>query len=210
MNKNVLKKVISVLLVVVMIFAFAACKSKSNGPEAIEVTDENGQAVTDANGNPVTESVEIEDVDNESSQSEGTASQGGSGSAGSEDANSGDDNAQEAKTTTSAKETTEAKKRDVSVTVKLPFKNDEKSVMTVLYRTNGDTEYTKLDPIDVTLSGQEETVELGNFKGPVRVIVYLSGVDVAPNSNVVTIGSAYSNAVIEPKIGIEIADGGWD
>ncbi|MBR2134225.1 MAG: hypothetical protein IJ851_05890 [Eubacterium sp.] len=205
MKKDLVKRVLAVIMTVVIVMAFASCKAKKGGPETIEVTDTSGQVVTDTNGNPVTESVEISDV-SETSQQGG--SQQGSGS--NSDSGGGSESGEDDKKETTTEKPTEAKKRDVKVTIKLPYKNDEDSVLTVSYRTNGETQYTTLDPQNVKLTGDDMEVEIGNYKGPVIVRISLTGVDIAPGTDVVTIGSAYDNARIEPAIGIEIADGGWD
>lgn len=205
MKKDLVKRVLAVIMTVVIVMAFASCKAKKGGPETIEVTDTSGQVVTDTNGNPVTESVEISDV-SETSQQGGSQQGSGSGS----DSGGGSESGEDDKKETTTEKPTEAKKRDVKVTIKLPYKNDEDSVLTVSYRTNGETEYTTLDPQNVKLTGDDMEVEIGNFKGPVIVRISLTGVDIAPGTDVVTIGSAYYNARIEPAIGIVIVDGGWD
>ncbi len=205
MKKDLVKRVLAVIMTVVIVMAFASCKAKKGGPETIEVTDTSGQVVTDTNGNPVTESVEISDV-SETSQQGGSQQGSGSGS----DSGGGSESGEDDKKETTTEKPTEAKKRDVKVTIKLPYKNDEDSVLTVSYRTNGETEYTTLDPQNVKLTGDDMEVEIGNFKGPVIVRISLTGVDIAPGTDVVTIGSAYDNARIEPAIGIVIVDGGWD
>lgn len=205
MKKDLVKRVLAVIMTVAIVMAFASCKAKKGGPETIEVTDTSGQVVTDTNGNPVTESVEISDV-SETSQQGGSQQGSGSGS----DSGGGSESGEDDKKETTTEKPTEAKKRDVKVTIKLPYKNDEDSVLTVSYRTNGETEYTTLDPQNVKLTGDDMEVEIGNFKGPVIVRISLTGVDIAPGTDVVTIGSAYDNARIEPAIGIVIVDGGWD
>lgn len=53
-----MKKSISILLVIAMLFAFAACNGKNdNGTNSETVTDAKGEAVTDSNGEYVTEIV---------------------------------------------------------------------------------------------------------------------------------------------------------
>ena len=180
MKKDLVKRVLAVIMTVVIVMAFASCKAKKGGPETIEVTDTSGQVVTDTNGNPVTESVEISDV-SETSQQGGSQQGSGSGS----DSGGGSESGEDDKKETTTEKPTEAKKRDVKVTIKLPYKNDEDSVLTVSYRTNGETEYTTLDPQNVKLTGDDMEVEIGNFKGPVIVRISLTGVDIAPSTDVV-------------------------
>lgn len=60
-----MKKIIAVLMVIAMLFAFASCSSKKykDTVVTIPVTDENGEQVTDKDGNPVTEIVSIDEDD---------------------------------------------------------------------------------------------------------------------------------------------------
>lgn len=58
-----MKKIIAVLMVIAMLFAFASCSSKKykDTVVTIPVTDENGEQVTDKDGKPVTEVVSIDE-----------------------------------------------------------------------------------------------------------------------------------------------------
>lgn len=71
-----MKKIISALLAITLVFAFSACSS--NEYVDVPVTDENGQAVTDENGEQVTERVKADEASTE--KSSGTSQTNNSGS----------------------------------------------------------------------------------------------------------------------------------
>lgn len=130
-----------------------------------------------------------------------------------------------AKSTTSKTTTTEAttekhKKREVSVTVKLPFYNKQTTQLSIRYKVDDDKTYTYLefeDPTDkkkkvtydtVTLDGEtEKTYELGKLKGDVTVVIEMTDVKITGNGDTVTIPYNESSATLKPYMGIEILQG---
>ena len=68
--------IIALLLAVVMLFGFTACKQKESPVDMVTVTDENGEPVTDENGNAVTQAA----TTNASADTDTGTTAGGSGS----------------------------------------------------------------------------------------------------------------------------------
>lgn len=233
-----MKKVLSVSMIVALLFTFSACSSKEYID--IPVTDENGQVVTDENGETVTQRVEGEstsanggDAEDDSDTSTGTTaaqdsdgsgnssgasnrnvsnanSSGGSNSSGNS-SNSGNAQNTTAKQTTTEKTTTAApKRRDIDVTVVLPYYNNQKTQLTVYYRVAGDKEYTELETREVELDeyGKKETFEIKNVKGVVAVTVAFEGITIRNNAERVEANE--TSVRIEPVTGIEIMDGGME
>lgn len=232
-----MKKVLSVSMIVALLFAFSACSSKEYID--IPVTDENGQVVTDENGETVSQRVEGESTsasgktEDDSDTSTGTTaaqdsddsgnsssasnrnvsnanSSGGSNSSGNS-SNFGNNQNTTAKQTTTEKTTTAApKKRDIEVTVVLPYYNNQKTQLTVYYRVAGDKKYTELETRDVELDryGKEETFEIKNVKGVVAVTVEFEGITITKNTG--RVEASEDSIKIQPVTGIEIMDGGMD
>lgn len=228
-----MKKVISVSLIVALLFAFTACSSKEY--KDIPVTDENGQTVTDENGDVVTERIKAdkdsEDEQESSDTSTGTTAAGGqsdsdsqnssnnSGSSGSGSGstagNSGSGTTQvnnNKETTTANTTTAKPKKRDIDVSVVLPFYNNEETKLTVYYMVDGDKKYTKLETRDVELKdykfGKEEKFVIENVKGKVTVKVEFEGITITNDTEEVAANE--DSVKIKPVTGIEIMEGGWD
>lgn len=225
-----MKKVISVSLIVALLFAFTACSSKEY--KDIPVTDENGQTVTDENGDVVTERIKAdkeEDEQDSSDTSTGTTAAGGqsdsdsqnssnnSGSSGSGSGttagNSGSGTTQvnnNKETTTANTTTAKPKKRDIDVTVVLPFYNKDETKLTVYYMVDGDKKYTKLETRDVVLDkyGKKEDFKIENVKGKVTVKVEFEGITITNDTEEVAANE--DSVKIKPVTGIEIMEGGWD
>lgn len=225
-----MKKVISVSLIVALLFAFSACSSKEY--KDIPVTDENGQTVTDENGDVVTERIKAdkeEDEQDSSDTSTGTTAAGGqsdsdsqnssnnSGSNGSGSGttagNSGSGTTQvnnNKETTTANTTTAKPKKRDIDVTVVLPFYNKDETKLTVYYMVDGDKKYTKLETRDVVLDkyGKKEDFKIENVKGKVTVKVEFEGITITNDTEEVAANE--DSVKIKPVTGIEIMEGGWD
>ncbi len=225
-----MKKVISVSLIVALLFAFTACSSKEY--KDIPVTDENGQTVTDENGDVVTERIKAdkeEDEQDSSDTSTGTTAAGGqsdsdsqnssnnSGSNGSGSGttagNSGSGTTQvnnNKETTTANTTTAKPKKRDIDVTVVLPFYNKDETKLTVYYMVDGDKKYTKLETRDVVLDkyGKKEDFKIENVKGKVTVKVEFEGITITNDTEEVAANE--DSVKIKPVTGIEIMEGGWD
>ncbi|MCM1115346.1 MAG: hypothetical protein NC397_07615 [Clostridium sp.] len=219
-----MKKLLAVLMAVVIVMAFAGCSSKQyeDTEVTVPVTDENGEAVTDKNGAAVTEvSKETEDddksEDNAASEKQSSSSNNSNGNKADSSAKektsakkSGTSSAAKPKTT-EKKETTTAKpvKRNVDLTVVVPYFNQAKDTkITVKYRTDG-KKYEELVSEDITLgSEQTKKYKIKKIKGDIDVIVTIDGVDVTYNT--LKIMSYENNGTIKLVTGIEMLDGGWD
>lgn len=226
-----MKKVISVSLIVALLFAFTACASKEY--KDIPVTDENGQTVTDENGDVVTERIKAdkdsEDEQESSDTSTGTTaaqdSDGSGNSSGASNRNVSNANSSGGSNSSgnSSKYDSQAddngenhygspKRRDIDVTVVLPFYNNEKTKLTVYYMVDGDKKYTKLETRDVELKdykfGKEEKFVIENVKGKVTVKVEFEGITITNDTEEVAANE--DSVKIKPVTGIEIMEGGWD
>lgn len=242
-----MKKILAVLMVISILFAFAGCSSKEYTETAvtIPVTDENGETVTDNSGNVVMEVV-TEAAESEKKEDKETTSNTSKDSKTTTKKSSSDTTAKskesttkknsknestskkstEKTTTTTTKkdETTEsttekAKKRDVTVYVKLPYYNDKETKLYVNYKEVGDKEYKRLefdDPdkkgekIDCTtikLDGRKEPLkfDLGKLTGDVKVIIRMSDVDISGET--IIIPADESSGTLAPYTGIEMMQG---
>ncbi|MDE6154838.1 MAG: hypothetical protein K2F67_00200, partial [Eubacterium sp.] len=214
-----MKKVISVSMVIAMIFILSACSSAeyTETPVTVAVTDENGEVVTDAQGNTVTEVVTDEngnaktetkknitvkesknttaasnDSQNNNNNDGNSANNGGSGNSG--NSNNGSNNNQggngsNGNNTTAKDDTTKPtekpKKRDVTITVNLPYYNEKPTKLTLYYKVGDDKEYTAFDPVELVLDGkgnnkkQEFTIE--DVKGEIHAYIELEGIVITHN-----------------------------
>lgn len=214
--------ILTAVVVFTMTFALSACKKDEPVDEVITkvVTNEAGEAVTDENGNVVTEVADA--VDGSDDADEATTATTDSGKSTSEaeksskntTAKKGEKTSKangkttakkttKKQTTTKKETTTKPKRRKVSVTINIPYYEDEVHEMTVWYKVLGkDKEYTALKPQDVKFSNSSIDVELGKLKGDVRVVVKFDGIDNISN-NMVTIKSDKSHGEISIVTGIE-------
>ena len=195
----------------------------------VAVTDENGKEVTDKDGKVVTEVVIVGDntqpsdqsgsAENKTSNGASQNSGSNSGSAGGSDGsnNGSDKGTTTTKQTTTKKPTTttkptttaKAKKRDVTITVNLPYYNGDTTELTLYYRVEGDKKDTKLETRTVVLNNkQKEIFKIEDVKGEVYAYIELEGISVASYSNSVTISAGDKEGSITPVTGIEIIDGG--
>lgn len=220
-----MKKILAIIMVVSVIFAFVGCSSKKYEDKlvTVAVTDENGEEVTDENGNVVTEVLQTTEEDKQSSKnddstsatSENTTKKSNGSNKTSDTTKKADKTT--AKTTTkktaekttekTTEETTKAKKRQVSVVVKYPYYNAKKTTVTVAYKLEGDKEYTKLDPQVIILDKvQTVTYDLGKLKGKVSVVVNIKGVTVTPGTNKGVIEANENTLNLDISTGIEVID----
>lgn len=217
-----MKKAISVLLVLILAFAFASCSSKEyeDTPVTEVVTDENGEAVTDENGKTVTRVVETEsnagkdDSGNKTTQNNGSNNDSNNAGGNETNAANGNNNNQNKTIKTENKEETKKtttaapKKREVTVDISLPYYNHEETDITVSYKADGDKKYTELDPVKgvkLDKKGKIESFELGKIKGDVTVVVKFSGIDIT--NNTIVISADDNKGTIKPVTGIEIING---
>ncbi|MDE6471168.1 MAG: hypothetical protein K2L19_09140 [Eubacterium sp.] len=244
-----MKKVISVSMVIAMIFILSACSSAeyTETPVTVAVTDENGEVVTDAHGNTVTEVVTDEngnaktetkknitvkesknttaasnDSQNNNNNDGNSANNGGSGNSGNNNNGSNNNqggNGSNGNNTTAKDDTTKPtekpKKRDVTITVNLPYYNEKPTKLTLYWKVGDDKEYTAFDPVDLVLDGkgnnkkQEFTIE--DVKGEIHAYIELEGIVITHNDVIIrAIGDDKEHGTITPVTGIEIMDGGME
>lgn len=113
-------------------------------------------------------------------------------------------------TTTTTKPTTTArpKKRDVTITVELPYYNEQETELTVFYKVKGDKKYTELETREIVLdsSKNKEKFEIKKIKGDILVYVKLKDINTTHSS--IVIPASENSGVVKPITGIEIIDGG--
>ncbi len=194
--------IIALLLAVVMLFGFTACKQKESPVDMVTVTDENGEPVTDENGNAVTQPATTNASADTDTGTTAGGSAGGSGSGSGSGSGGSSQETTKPDTTKKDETTTKPKKREVTATVELPFYNNTKAVMHSAYKADGDSKYTYLDDVDVVFDGDSTVeLELGKIKGDITVWVEFEGVDIKDNYFVITADK--DNIVITPVTSIE-------
>lgn len=235
-----MKKVISISMVIAILFAFTACSSKEYVD--IPVTDKDGQAVTDENGEAVTERVLKADttVSSENKDSTSAAASDKGTSAGNHANNNKNHNESTSKgsnatsskagnkNTTTKKDTTakqtttkpttteKAKKRDVKVTVYIPYYSEMKAEeeleteLTLYYRVKGEDKWKKFETKkDITLQcnkdGSQKTEEfkLKGMKGALEFKADFKDVEGIKNNTGETEGVNGDVCIINPTTGIE-------
>lgn len=230
-----MKKVISISMVIAILFAFTACSSKEYVD--IPVTDKDGQAVTDENGEAVTERVLKADTTASSKDESSTAaaSSGKSTSANNQENNNKTSNTSQGnnttkkadnKNTTTNKETTKKQtttkptttekpvKRDIKVTVYIPYYSDAKTEdelkteLTLYYRVKGEKNWEKETRDNIILSCNEdgtqkkEEFKITNVKGILEVKAVFKGVDgIKNNTGETTVNG--KECIIKPVTSIE-------
>ena len=228
-----MKKIIAVLMVLSIVLAFAGCKSKEYKETVvtIPVTDENGENVTDKDGNVVTEISTEAQSSSESSQADGKQQSTASGNKNDttkKSAGSGNNNATTTKknnnsggnsetkpTEKPASKPTEAptksKKRDIKLIVNFPSYTPLDTVMTVKYRVDGEKKFEELKKEDVKLgSAFTKEYELKNIKGAVEFVITVDKVDITNNKFIVEASDKDQTHEITLVTGIEVMDGGMD
>lgn len=175
------------------------------------VTNEDGETVTDKEGKPVTQIVTNrvdQNGDNNSNQNNNVNGGGNGGNNGSNSGNNGTDSGGGSNSgENSTSENVTYKSRKVTVDVVLPYYNKQETELTLSYKVDGDKNYKKLDPVKVKLdkSGKVESFDLGELKGNVTVTVSFSGITISENT--IIINGQDSTGKIKPVTGIEIIDG---
>lgn len=226
-----MKKTIAVLMVLSIILAFAGCKSKEyqDTVVTIPVTDENGETVTDKDGNVVTEISTEAQNSSESSKADGKQQSGVSDDKNNStkaNADSKDNNTTEKNnngtgsgttkpagnsTTKPTEAPTKSKKRDIKVIVTVPTYTPLDTVMTVKYRVEGEKKFQELKKEDVSLGTEfKKEYELKNVKGSVEFVITIDKVDVTNNKFTVESSDRDQTHEITLVTGIEVMDGGMD
>ena len=235
-----MKKVISVSMVVAILFAFTACSSAEyvDTPVTVAVTDEDGKEVTDKDGKVVTEVVSegnsstagnnttaASDSKKDSNSSTAAKNENSTTKASSDKTEEGTTNTVDktttattaknettatTKVTTTEKPTEKSKKRDITITVNLPYYNEQKTELTLFYKVDGDKKYTTLETREVTLdsSNKKEIFKIKNVKGDVLVYAEFKDITATHNSITIPAGSKDVKETITPVTGMEIMDGG--
>lgn len=226
-----MKKVISVSMVVAILFAFSACSPAGyvDTPVTVTVTDANGEAVTnekgeavtevvtDENGNTMTETKKSTSADkasgNTTAKNSGNSNVDTSNNNGGENNNNNNSNNNNIpdKSATTKPVTAKPKKRDVTITVNMPFYNKVDTNITLYYSVNGE-EYVELEKRAVTLDDNKKTEKFAieDVKGEISAYITFKDRNVDITKNSVTISADKEEGSIIPVTGIEIMDGGMD
>ncbi len=227
-----MKKIIAVLMVLSIILVFAGCKSKEykDTVVTIPVTDENGETVTDEDGNIVTEVSTEAQNNSENSKADGKqqsaskadkngttkANSGGGQNDTTQKNNNGGSNNGTTKptansTTKPAEAPTKSKKRDIKLIVNVPTYTPLDTEMVIQYRVEGEKKFEELTKEDVKLgTAFTKEYDLKNVKGAVEFIITIDGVGVTNNKFTVEASDRDQTHEITLVTGIEVMDGGMD
>ncbi|MDE5973263.1 MAG: hypothetical protein K2G73_01185 [Eubacterium sp.] len=227
-----MKKIIAVLMVLSIVLAFAGCKSKEykDTVVTIPVTDENGETVTDKDGNVVTEISTEAQSSSESSKTGSTQqsaskndknnttkanSGGGQNNTTQKNDNSGGNNGTTKPTANSTTKPTEAptksKKRDIHLVVNVPTYTPLDTEMVIQYRVEGEKKFKELTKEDVKLgTAFTKEYDIKNVKGAVEFIITIDGVGITNNKFTVEASDRDQTHEITLVTGIEVMDGGMD
>ncbi len=227
-----MKKIIAVLMVLSIILVFAGCKSKEykDTVVTIPVTDENGETVTDEDGNVVTEVSTEAQNNSENSKADGKqqsaskadtngttkANSGGGQNDTTQKNNNGGSNSGTTKptansTTKPAEAPTKSKKRDIKLIVNVPTYTPLDTEMVIQYRVEGEKKFEELTKEDVKLgTAFTKEYDLKNVKGAVEFIITIDGVGVTNNKFTVEASDRDQTHEITLVTGIEVMDGGMD
>lgn len=227
-----MKKIIAVLMVLTIVLAFAGCKSKEyqDTVVTIPVTDENGETVTDKDGNVVTEvSTEAQDnsesskadekqqSDSKNNKNETTKSNSGGGQNNTTQKNnngSGGNGTTKPTGNSTTKPTeapTKSKKRDIHLVVNVPTYTPLDTEMVIQYRVEGDKKFEELTKEDVKLgTAFTKEYDIKNVKGAVEFIITIDGVGITNNKFTVEASDRDQTHEITLVTGIEVVEGGWD
>lgn len=226
-----MKKIIAVLMVLTIVLAFAGCKSKEyqDTVVTIPVTDENGETVTDKDGNVVTEvsteaqgnsesstADEKQQSDSKNNKNETTKSNADGKEDTTEKKNNGSGGSGTTKptgnsTTKPTEAPTKSKKRDIHLVVNVPTYTPLDTEMVIQYRVEGDKKFEELTKKDVKLgTAFTEEYDIENVKGAVEFIITIDGVGITNNKFTVEASDRDQTHEITLVTGIEVVEGGWD
>lgn len=227
-----MKKIIAVFMVLTIVLAFAGCKSKEyqDTVVTIPVTDENGETVTDKDGNVVTE-VSTETQDNSESSTaddkQQTASKNNKNETTKSNSGGGQNNTTQKNnngsggngttkptgnsTTKPTEAPTKSKKRDIHLVVNVPTYTPLDTEMVIQYRVEGDKKFEELTKEDVKLgTAFTKEYDIKNVKGAVEFIITIDGVGITNNKFTVEASDRDQTHEITLVTGIEVVEGGWD
>lgn len=226
-----MKKIIAVLMVLTIVLAFAGCKSKEyqDTVVTIPVTDENGETVTDKDGNVVTEvsteaqgnsesstADEKQQSDSKDNKNETTKSNADDKEDTTEKKNNGSGGSGTTKptgnsTTKPTEAPTKSKKRDIHLVVNVPTYTPLDTEMVIQYRVEGDKKFEELTKEDVKLgTAFTKEYDIKNVKGAVEFIITIDGVGITNNKFTVEASDRDQTHEITLVTGIEVVEGGWD
>ncbi len=226
-----MKKIIAVLMVLTIVLAFAGCKSKEyqDTVVTIPVTDENGETVTDKDGNVVTEvsteaqgnsesstADEKQQSDSKDNKNETTKSNADGKEDTTEKKNNGSGGSGTTKptgnsTTKPTEAPTKSKKRDIHLVVNVPTYTPLDTEMVIQYRVEGDKKFEELTKEDVKLgTAFTKEYDISNKKGAVEFIITIDGVGITNNKFTVEASDRDQTHEITLVTGIEVVEGGWD
>ena len=226
-----MKKIIAVLMVLTIVLAFAGCKSKEyqDTVVTIPVTDENGETVTDKDGNVVTEvSTEAQgnfesstaddkqQSDSKDNKNETTKSNADGKEDTTEKKNNGSGGSGTTKptgnsTTKPTEAPTKSKKRNIHLVVNVPTYTPLDTEMVIQYRVEGDKKFEELTKEDVKLgTAFTKEYDIKNVKGAVEFIITIDGVGITNNKFTVEASDRDQTHEITLVTGIEVVEGGWD
>lgn len=226
-----MKKIIAVLMVLTIVLAFAGCKSKEyqDTVVTIPVTDENGETVTDKDGNVVTEvsteaqgnsesstADEKQQSDSKNNKNETTKSNADGKEDTTEKKNNGSGGSGTTKptgnsTTKPTEAPTKSKKRDIHLVVNVPTYTPLDTEMVIQYRVEGDKKFEELTKEDVKLgTAFTKEYDIKNVKGAVEFIITIDGVGITNNKFTVEASDRDQTHEITLVTGIEVVEGGWD
>lgn len=226
-----MKKIIAVLMVLTIVLAFAGCKSKEyqDTVVTIPVTDENGETVTDKDGNVVTEvsteaqgnsesstADEKQQSDSKDNKNDTTKSNADDKEDTTEKKNNGSGGSGTTKptgnsTTKPTEAPTKSKKRDIHLVVNVPTYTPLDTEMVIQYRVEGDKKFEELTKEDVKLgTAFTKEYDISNKKGAVEFIITIDGVGITNNKFTVEASDRDQTHEITLVTGIEVVEGGWD
>lgn len=224
-KKKIIAIIVSAVVVIVAVIAVVvAVNQKDEGSQYVDteittipVTDESGKNVTDKNGDVVTQQV--------TGSASGNASGGSSGNAQSgtqTGSNTGNNDATtttkkklsifnkkpttKKETTTKKVTTTKPKKRDINLTVEVPYYNDQATTIAIKYRPKGEKEYKDLEIEDNNIILNQSPLVLNyvikDVKDYVDIIVRIDDVDISNNK--IRVEADQKEATVKIVTGIEV------
>lgn len=227
-KKKIIAIIVSAVVVIVAVIAvIVAVNQKDDGSQYVDtevttipVTDENGKNVTDKNGDVVTQQVTGSVSGNASANASGNASGNSSGNA-QTGSNSGNNDAKTTtkkkfsifnkkpttkKETTTKVTTTRPKKRDINLTVEIPYYNDQATTIAIKYRPKGEKEYKDLEIEDNNIILNQSPLVLNyvikDVKDYVDIIVRVDNVDISNNK--IRVEADQKEATVKIVTGIEV------
>ena len=190
-----MKKLLSVLMVLAIIFAFAGCSQKDE-----EAANTNESTISSQQSGEDEESTADTEETEKATEENGTTKKA--------ETTKASNNNTTAKTTTEKETTT---KRKIKLNVKFPYNNGVETAVKIEYRQAGDKKYKELVKdekitLDKAFTKSYDIKE--NLIGDVDIKITLDGVELLENDFVVS--GRDSEITIELICGTEMLEGGFD